>query len=142
MEYEILVIIIPLIIAAAVCFALYKQMKTANLKTQANDYVTQGGVHMRIVQDFFTHRTVSRRVIEQKQPGGGGGRPGAPGGFGGRPGGGFGAPGGRPGGGFGAPGGRPGGGFGAPGGRPGGGFGGPGGRPGGGFGAPGGRGRF
>jgi hypothetical protein len=118
MEYEILVIIIPLIIAAAVCFVLYKQMKTANLKTQANDYVTQGGVHMRIVQDFFTHRTVSRRVIEQKQPGGGGGgRPGAPGGFGGRPGGGFGAPGGRPGGGFGGPGGRPGGGFGGPGGR-------------------------
>jgi hypothetical protein len=110
-ELDILVIVIPLIIAAAVCLVLYKQMKTANLKTQANDYVTSGGVHMRIVQDFFTHRTVSRRVIEQKQSGGG---PGNRGGFGG-PGnrGGFGGPGGR--GGFGGPGGR--GGFGGPGGR-------------------------
>ena len=68
-----LIIVIPLALALAVCLALTAQMKTANRKTEARDYMVPNGVEMRVVQDFFTHRTVTRQVIQQNENKGGGG---------------------------------------------------------------------
>ena len=68
-----LIIVIPLALAAAVCVVFVLQMKTANLKTEAGDYMVQNGTNMRVVQDIFTHRTVTRQVIEQNENKGGGG---------------------------------------------------------------------
>lgn len=67
-----LIIIIPLVVALVVCLVMAGQMRTANRKTGARDYVIQSGTNMRVVQDIFTHRTVSRQVIQQNSGGGGG----------------------------------------------------------------------
>lgn len=68
-----LIIVIPLVLALAVCLVLTGQMKTAKRKTEAGDYMVPNGVEMRIVQDIFTHRTVTRQVIQNENKGGGGG---------------------------------------------------------------------
>ena len=68
-----LIVVIPLVLALAVCLVLTGQMKTAKRKTEAGDYMVQGGVEMRVVQDIFTHRTVTRQVIQNENKGGGGG---------------------------------------------------------------------
>ena len=68
-----LIIVIPLALAAAVCVVFVLQMKTAKLKTEAGDYMVQNGTNMRVVQDIFTHRTVTRQVIQQNENKGGGG---------------------------------------------------------------------
>lgn len=68
-----LIIVIPLVLALAVCLVLTAQMKTAKRKTEAGDYMVPNGVEMRIVQDIFTHRTVTRQVIQNENKGGGGG---------------------------------------------------------------------
>ena len=68
-----LIIVIPLVLALAVCLVLTGQMKTAKRKTEAGDYMVPNGVEMRVVQDIFTHRTVTRQVIQQNENKGGGG---------------------------------------------------------------------
>ena len=68
-----LILVIPLVLALAVCLVLTAQMKTAKRKTEAGDYMVQGGTEMRVVQDIFTHRTVTRQVIQQNENKGGGG---------------------------------------------------------------------
>ena len=68
-----LIIVIPLVLALAVCLVLTGQMKTAKRKTEAGDYMVPGGTDMRVVQDIFTHRTVTRQVIQQNENKGGGG---------------------------------------------------------------------
>ena len=68
-----LIIVIPLVLALVVCLVLTAQMKTAKRKTEAGDYMVQGGTEMRVVQDIFTHRTVTRQVIQSENKGGGGG---------------------------------------------------------------------
>lgn len=68
-----LIIVIPLVLALMVCLVLTGQMKTAKRKTEAGDYMVQGGAEMRVVQDIFTHRTVTRQVIQSENKGGGGG---------------------------------------------------------------------
>ena len=49
-----LTVSIPLVIAAIVCGILYSQMKTAKLKTEANDYIG-AGLKLRVKDDFYTH---------------------------------------------------------------------------------------
>ena len=68
-----LILVIPLVLALAVCLVLTGQMKTAKRKTEAGDYMVPNGVEMRVVQDIFTHRTVTRQVIQSENKGGGGG---------------------------------------------------------------------
>ena len=68
-----LILVIPLVLALVVCLVLTAQMKTAKRKTEAGDYMVQGGTEMRVVQDIFTHRTVTRQVIQSENKGGGGG---------------------------------------------------------------------
>ena len=71
--FNFFIILIPMVLALVVCVVLMLQMKTANLKTEAGDYMVQNGTNMRVVQDIFTHRTVTRQVIEQNENKGGGG---------------------------------------------------------------------
>lgn len=68
-----LIVVIPLVLALVVCLVLTGQMKTANRKTGAGDYIIQNGTDLRVVQDIFTHRTVTRQVIEQNNNSSGGG---------------------------------------------------------------------
>ena len=68
-----LILVIPLVLALVVCLVLTGQMKTAKRKTEAGDYMVQGSAKMRVVQDIFTHRTVTRQVIQSENKGGGGG---------------------------------------------------------------------
>lgn len=65
-----LIFVIPLVLALIVCLMLTAQMKTANRKTEAGDYLIHNGVEMHIVQDVFTHRTVTRQVIQKNNGGG------------------------------------------------------------------------
>ena len=71
--FNFFIILIPMALALVVCVILIFQMKTAKLKTEAGDYMVQGGTDMRIVQDIFTHRTVTRQIIQSESNGGGGG---------------------------------------------------------------------
>lgn len=71
--FNFFIILIPMALALVVCVILMFQMKTANLKTEARDYMVQNGTDMRVVQDIFTHRTVTRQVIQQNENKGGGG---------------------------------------------------------------------
>lgn len=71
--FNFFIILIPMALALVVCVVLMFQMKTANLKTEAGDYLVQNGTDMRVVQDIFTHRTVTRQVIQQNEDKGGGG---------------------------------------------------------------------
>lgn len=53
--FGILIVVgIPLAIAALVCGILYSQMKTAKCKTEANDY-TGDGLKLRVQADHYTH---------------------------------------------------------------------------------------
>lgn len=53
--FGILIVVgIPLIIAAIVCSVLYAQMKTAREKTEANDYIG-AGLKLRVQDDVYTH---------------------------------------------------------------------------------------
>lgn len=54
------VILVPLLAAAGVCAVFRGQMKTAVSKTQANDYIPQGGFDLRRRVDQFTHTTETR----------------------------------------------------------------------------------
>jgi len=60
-----IIVLVPCLIALAVCSAFKAQMKTARIKTNANEYVAQGGVNLRVRQDLFTHRTQTRQIIQQ-----------------------------------------------------------------------------
>ena len=71
--FNFFIILVPLVLALVVCVVLMLQMKTAKLKTEARDYMTQNGTEMRVVQDIFTHRTVTRQVIQSENKGSGGG---------------------------------------------------------------------
>ena len=50
----LIVIGVPMIIAGIVCGVLYSQMKTARLKTEANDYIGTG-LKLRVQVDNYTH---------------------------------------------------------------------------------------
>lgn len=67
-----IIILVPCLIAFAVCMIFRAQMKTAKIQTGAADYIASKGVHMRIAQDLFTHRTQSVQVIPRNRGGGGG----------------------------------------------------------------------
>ena len=59
----LIVVCIPILIAFIVCSAFKSQMKTANRKTTAGNYIVPGSVRMRVRQDDFVNRTVQRTVI-------------------------------------------------------------------------------
>lgn len=73
----VVVILVPLLAAFLVCTILKSQMKTARLKTEANEYIAENGVTLLAREDIFTHRTEHREVVESSS----GGRSGGGGGF-------------------------------------------------------------
>lgn len=67
---------LPCVLALIVCSIFKAQMKTAKLRTTAEEYVVPGSVNLRIKQDQFLHRTETRTKIESNSGssrGGGGG---------------------------------------------------------------------
>lgn len=55
---------IPSAVAAAVCSVFKGQMKTANLQTEAQDYIKGNGLVVTKHSDVYTHSTRSQRKIE------------------------------------------------------------------------------
>ena len=81
--YFLAVWVIAAIIGAVVCLVLYSGMKTAKVKNQAHDYISDGGLRLTRTGDIFTHQTVRRRKIQSssgssgsRSGGGGSGRSG------------------------------------------------------------------
>ena len=64
-EGLLFVIGIPVGIAALVCGLLYRQMKTAKRKTEANDYMP--GLELQVQKDRYTHTTQTRVYSPPKQ---------------------------------------------------------------------------
>ena len=77
-----LIVLIPSLIAFAVCSVFKAQMKTANRQVYAMDYVDSSRSHLRVNSDQFLTRNVVRTRIHRDDDDGGGFRP-----SGGRPGG-------------------------------------------------------
>jgi|GEM_PF-914455 len=50
-------------VSGIICFIFYKKMKTAVIKTEANDYITDGGVHITGQSDQYLTSTISRVKI-------------------------------------------------------------------------------
>ena len=68
-----IVIAAPCVVALIVCLIFLSQMKSAKLKTEANDYVVPNSLNLYGREDVFTHRTEVRQVIENNNRSGGGG---------------------------------------------------------------------
>ena len=54
-----------LLVALITVLVMKSSMRTANKATRAGNYIPQGGVHLRVQQDRFTHTT--RRVIHHQK---------------------------------------------------------------------------
>lgn len=64
--FSLLIVLgVPCGVAAAVCGVFKGQMKTARKKNEASDYISPEGLDLRIRQDYFTHRTEHRELIQQ-----------------------------------------------------------------------------
>lgn len=63
--------VISALFGGATVGGMKKQMKTAVKQTRAGNYVTQGGVNLRVRDDRFVNRTVTRQVIRHDPPSGG-----------------------------------------------------------------------
>ena len=59
-------IVLPLLIAAAVCLIWRGQMKSAVAARTADRYIPEGGFQLTKREDRFLYRTESRRRIEKK----------------------------------------------------------------------------
>jgi len=70
----LIIFVPPLIIALIVCLIFLSQMKTARRRRNAQEYVADRGINVYIRQDFFTHRTTHRQVIQKSSGGSGGSR--------------------------------------------------------------------
>lgn len=67
----ILSIFLGLIFTIIVGIILKRQLKSVHQKAEANDYVTQNGIHITTRQDQFINRTTTRRKIEKSSSSGG-----------------------------------------------------------------------
>lgn len=63
----LIVIGVPCLISGMICMGFVSQMRTAVKQRDADAYVTQQGVKIRVREDQFTHKTERREVIEQKK---------------------------------------------------------------------------
>ena len=68
-----IVVLVPCIIAAIVCGIFYSQMKTARIKNEANDYISETGLKLTARSDNFVNRT-QERIYDPQQPRQGGGQ--------------------------------------------------------------------
>lgn len=69
-EQDLLLLLgVPLAGSAVVCLILYSQMKSVHKQSHAGAYMTFDETCMTLREDHFTHRTISRRKIENKSQG-------------------------------------------------------------------------
>ena len=66
-----IVVLLPLMIAAVVCLVWKKQMKTATLAVEADNYIPRDGFQLTGKEDTFLYRTETRRKIEKSSSSGG-----------------------------------------------------------------------
>lgn len=59
------------LVAGAVCLVLLRKRKTVRQKTEANGYLTEGGLHLTEQYDRYTHTTETRTKIQEDDSGGG-----------------------------------------------------------------------
>lgn len=62
-----------LIISLVICLILRGRMKTAGIKTEANDYIVRNRIRMYDTRDIFTHSTTSRTRIHTESSSSSGG---------------------------------------------------------------------
>lgn len=67
----LIVLLVPLAVAAVACAVMAAMMKTARAKTHADYYIPGGGVSVTHSTDRFLNRTVVRHKIETGSSGGG-----------------------------------------------------------------------
>jgi len=67
----VVVFILPLLIAFAICSVWKRQMKTAKIAKTADNYIPQGGFKLTGQQDLFLYQTTTRTKIESSSSGGG-----------------------------------------------------------------------
>lgn len=72
LPYYLGVWLLSAVMGAVVCLLLNSRMKTANVKTQAHDYISGSGLHLTRTGDVFTHQTVRRRKIQSSSGSGSG----------------------------------------------------------------------
>ena len=60
------------IISLIICLIYRGKMKTAGIKTQANDYIAKNGIRMYDTRDIFTHSTTSRTRVHSESSSSGG----------------------------------------------------------------------
>ena len=65
-----LVIVLSCMTSGAICVKLKKKMVNVKEKTEANAYVTAGGLHLTEQYDNYTHTTETRTKIEKSSSGG------------------------------------------------------------------------
>ncbi|MBR5094516.1 MAG: hypothetical protein IK095_05430, partial [Oscillospiraceae bacterium] len=61
---------VPCLIALAVCMSFKSQMKSATLRTTAEEYVVPGSANLMVREDRFINRTESRVPIQTSSSGG------------------------------------------------------------------------
>lgn len=62
----IIAIAVAFLIAFLICNGLRRAMNNVAIKTEAASYVDNSSVHIKIRTDKFTHKSVSRRQINNK----------------------------------------------------------------------------
>lgn len=67
------IIVVPCVISGVICLIFLSQMKAAVKQGDADAYVIENGIGIRIREDRFTHETVTRRKIETSSGSKGGG---------------------------------------------------------------------
>jgi len=69
----VLIILLPALIAWAVCSNWKSKMKTAKIAQSADNYIPKNGFNLTNQEDTFLYRTTTRRKIEQSSSSSGGG---------------------------------------------------------------------
>lgn len=67
----LVVLLVPLVVAAIACIVMVVSMKTARMQSHANAYIPDGGIRVTHQSDHFVNRTVVRHRIESNSSGGG-----------------------------------------------------------------------
>lgn len=65
--FWLILVIIALVIALIAVGSMRAKLKTAKMQVSASNYIRENSFELRVRQDRFLYRTVSRRKIEQRK---------------------------------------------------------------------------